>query len=89
MLQKQKYDKLVQMGTVPIDVVKLFLIGDPKAGKTTLQKALIKVKLTSLYSLNVKEWKIHSLLRVVSFSLFWEWKSICVTLFEWKWYELE
>ena len=55
MLQKQKYDKLVQMGTVPIDVVKLFLIGDPKAGKTTLQKALIKVKLTSLYSLNVKE----------------------------------
>ncbi|XP_033641726.1 death-associated protein kinase 1-like isoform X2 [Asterias rubens] len=40
--KKQKYDKLVQMGTVPIDVVKLFLIGDPKAGKTTLQKALIK-----------------------------------------------
>ena len=41
--QRQKYEKLVQIGTEPIHVVKLFLIGNPKAGKTTLQKALVKV----------------------------------------------
>ncbi|XP_038047951.1 death-associated protein kinase dapk-1-like [Patiria miniata] len=40
--KKQRFDKLVQMGTEPVNIVKLFLVGDPKAGKTTLQKALIK-----------------------------------------------
>ena len=39
---------------------------------------------TLAYSLNLKEWECPSLVRVLSLSLFWEWKSICVTLFEWN-----
>ena len=42
----------------------------------------------SLHSLSVKEWKFHSLVRVVLVSLLWEWKSICFTLFEWNWNKL-
>ena len=40
------------------------------------------------YSLGVKEWKFHSLVRVVSVPLIWVWKSICVTPFEWNWNKL-
>ena len=41
-----------------------------------------------LDSLNVKEWKFHSLVRVVAFSIFWEWKSLGITLSEWNWNKL-
>ncbi|XP_072048644.1 uncharacterized protein [Amphiura filiformis] len=41
-LERREFSKLLATGVAPLKVVKLFLLGHPYAGKTTLKKALIK-----------------------------------------------
>ena len=41
--QRQEYSKLLAESTIEMKIVKLFFLGHPSAGKTTLKKALIKV----------------------------------------------
>ncbi|XP_072045771.1 uncharacterized protein [Amphiura filiformis] len=43
-LERREYSQLLSTDAIPLKVVKLFLLGHPKAGKTTLKKALIKKK---------------------------------------------
>ena len=42
-LQRQNYSKLLAEGCTKMEIVKLFLLGHPAAGKTTLKNSLIKV----------------------------------------------
>ncbi|XP_072015116.1 uncharacterized protein [Amphiura filiformis] len=49
-LERREYKRLLETGTSPLKVVKLFLLGYPKAGKTTLKRALIKRKKEYAYT---------------------------------------
>ena len=42
-MQRREYSQLLGEDAGPVEVVKLFLLGDVAAGKTTMKKALIGV----------------------------------------------
>ena len=42
-LKRSKYTDLMETGTIPVKVVKMFVCGAPAAGKTTLKNSLTKV----------------------------------------------
>ena len=50
--QRQEYHLLLSQASLPVKVVKMFLVGDEMAGKTTLKKTLTMVSIYANYCIN-------------------------------------
>ena len=49
-MQRQEYHLLLSQATLPVKLVKAFLVGDEMAGKTTIKEALTMVRIYGSFS---------------------------------------